>query len=70
MIKIPKIKEEDLALRISNRFPYFKNTSIIINLSYEEFINDYNNSIKQIENVDFLDKAKELLQISKKNQMN
>ena len=67
LIKIPKIKEEDLALRISNRFPYFKNTSIIINLSYEEFINDYNNSIKQIENVDFLDKAKELLQISKKN---
>ena len=67
LIKIPKLKEEDIALRIANRLPFFKNASVIINLSYEEFMNDYNKTITQIENDKFIDSAKELLQISKKN---
>ena len=67
LIKIPKLKEEDIALRISNRFPFFKNSTVIINLTYEEFINDYTKTIELIENNDFLDSAKESLQIAKKN---
>ena len=67
LIKIPKIKEEDLALRISNRFPFFQNTNVIINLSYAEFMNDYTKNMEQIENEGFLDSTKELLQVAKKN---
>jgi len=67
LIKIPKLKEEDVALRISNRFPFFKNASIIINLSYEDFISDYTKNLEQIENEEFIDSAKELLSISKKS---
>ena len=67
LIKIPKLKEEDIALRISNRFPFFKNTSAVINLSYEEFMDDYNKNIPQIKDNNYIDSAKELLQISKKN---
>jgi hypothetical protein len=67
LIKIPKLKEEDIALRISNRFPFFKNTSAVINLSYEEFMDDYNKNIPQINDNNYIDSAKELLQISKKN---
>ena len=67
LIKIPKLREEDVALRIANRFPFFKNSSVIINLSYEEFINDYTNTLEQIEQSEFIDSAKELLSMSKKN---
>ena len=67
LIKIPKLREEDVALRIANRFPFFKNSSVIINLSYEEFINDYSNTLEQIEQNEFIDSAKELLTMSKKN---
>ena len=67
LIKIPKLSEENVALRISNRFPFFKNASIIINLSYEDFINDYTKTLEQIENEEFIDSAKELLSISKKS---
>ena len=67
LIKIPKLREEDVALRIANRFPFFKNSSVIINLSYEEFINDYTNTLEQIEQNEFIDSAKELLTMSKKN---
>ena len=67
LIKIPKLKEEDIALRISNRFPFFKNTSAVINLSYEEFMDDYSKNIPQIKDNNYIDSAKELLQISKKN---
>ena len=67
LIKIPKIKEEDLAMRINNRFPFFKNASMIINLSYEEFMEDYNKNIQEIENKEFIDSSKEYLQIAKKH---
>ena len=67
LIKVPKLNEENVALRISNRFPFFKNASIIINLSYEDFINDYTKTLEQIENEEFIDSAKELLSISKKS---
>ena len=67
LIKIPKLKDEDVALRIANRLPFFKNASVIINLSYDEFMNDYNRTIMQIEDDKFIDSAKESLQIAKKN---
>ena len=67
LIKVPKLNEENVALRISNRFPFFKNASVIINLSYEDFINDYTKTLEQIENEEFIDSAKELLSISKKS---
>ena len=66
LIKIPELKDEDIALRIANRLPFFKNASVIINLSYEEFMNDYNKTMTQIENDVFIDSAKELLQTAKK----
>ena len=67
LIKFPELREEDIAERISKRLPFFKNCSMIINLSYEEFIRDYNENIKEIENKDYIESAKELLQISKKH---
>ena len=67
LIRIPELQEEDIALRIANRFPFFKNATVIINLSYEEFIKDYEKSLVQIESEEFIDKAKENLQISKKS---
>ena len=67
LTKIPKLKDEDVALRIANRLPFFKNASVIINLSYDEFMNDYNRTIMQIEDDKFIDSAKESLQIAKKN---
>ena len=67
LIKIPKLKEEDLALKISNRFPFFKNASVIINLSYEDFINDYTKNIEQINDEKFIDSAKLLLQNARNN---
>ena len=67
LIRIPKLDEKDIELRISNRFPFFQNSSVIINLSYDEFMSDYNKSLGLFENADFIDSAKELLQIAKKN---
>ena len=67
LIRIPKLDEKDIELRISNRFPFFQNSSVIINLSYDEFMSDYNKSLGLFENSDFVDSAKELLQIAKKN---
>ena len=54
-------------MRINNRFPFFKNASMIINLSYEEFMEDYNKNIQEIENKEFIDSSKEYLQIAKKH---
>ena len=67
LIRIPKLDEKDIELRIASRFPFFQNSSVIINLSYDEFMSDYNKSLGLFENTDFIDSAKELLQIAKKN---
>ena len=67
LIKIPDLKETDRCVRINNRFPFFKHCSMIINLSYEEFMKDYNENISEIENKEYIDSAKEFLTISKNN---
>lgn len=67
LIKIPELREADIAMRISNRFPFFKNCSMIINLSYGEFIKDWDENISQIEDEKYIDSAKDFLLISKKN---
>ena len=67
LIKIPKLNQKDIALRILNRFPFFQNSSVIINLSYEEFVEDYTKSLGLFENTtEFIDSSKEFLQIAKK----
>ena len=65
LVKIPNLKETDIIERINNRFPCFKNCSMIINLSYEEFKKDYDDNITQIENEQDIDSAKEFLQMAK-----
>ena len=67
LIKIPDLKETDIIIRINNRFPFFKHCSMIINLSYEEFMKDYNENIAEIENKEYIDSAKEFLQLAKNN---
>ena len=67
LIKIPDLKETDIAVRINNRFPFFKHCSMIINISYEEFIKDYNENITEIENEKYIDSAKQFLVMSKNN---
>ena len=67
LIKIPDLKESDIAVRINNRFPFFKHCSMIINISYEEFIKDYNDNITEIENEKYIDSAKQFLVMSKNN---
>ena len=65
LIKLPNIRESDLIVRINNRIPCFKNCSMIINLSYEAFQNDYEENITEIENNLYVDSAKEFLVIAK-----
>ena len=65
LIKVPNLRESDLIVRINNRIPCFKNCSMIINLSYEAFQNDYEENIAEIENNLYVDSAKEFLVISK-----
>ena len=67
LIKMPVLREEDIAMRINNRIPFFKHCSMIINISYEQFINDYNENKNLLENEDYIDSAKEFLQMSKKH---
>lgn len=69
LIKMPELREADIAMRISNRCPFFKNCSMIINLSYGEFIKDWDENISQIEDEKYIDSAKDFLLISKKNLM-
>ena len=65
LIKIPNLKETDIIERINNRFPCFKNCSMIINLSYDEFKKDYEENITEIDNNQYIDSAKEFLQMAK-----
>ena len=67
LIKMPELREEDIVMRINNRLPFFKHCSMIINISYEEFKKDYNENKSLIENEDYIDSAKEFVQISKKH---
>ena len=46
LIKIPKSTEKEIQLKILNRFPYFKNCSMFMNLTYEAFTEDINEEIK------------------------
>lgn len=66
LIKMPDLREADIAMRISNRCPFFKNCSMIINLSYGEFIKDWDENISQIEDEKYIDSAKDFLLVSKK----
>ena len=61
LIKFPKINEVEKILRVNNRFKYFKNCGIFINLSYENFENNYNS---EIENEDFFNSANENIKSS------
>ena len=54
LIKFPNLNEKEKVLRINNRFTYFKNCGMFINLSYENFENNYNS---EIENEDFFNIA-------------
>jgi hypothetical protein len=69
LIKIPNLKEADIIARINNRLPFFKHCSMIINLSYEEFMKDYNENIVEIENSEYINSSKEFLQNAKNNLM-
>ena len=69
LIKMPELTEADIAMRISNRCPFFKNCSMIINLSYGEFIKDWDEYISHIEDEKNIDLAKDLLLNSKKDLM-
>ena len=46
LIKMPKSTEKEIQLKILNRFPYFKNCSMFMNLTYEAFTEDINEEIK------------------------
>lgn len=46
LIKLPKSTEKEIQLKIINRFPYFKNCSMFMNLTYEAFTEDINEEIK------------------------
>ena len=67
LVKMPELREEDIIMRINNRLPFFKHCSMIINISYEEFKKDYNENKSLIENEDYIDSAKEFVQLSKKH---
>lgn len=61
MIKMPICSEKENELRIINRFPYFKNCHMFINLSNEGFIQSLN---EETSNEDYLSQANVNLKIS------
>ena len=61
MIKMPICSEKENELRIINRFPYFKNCQMFINLSNEGFIQSLN---EETANEDYLSQANVNLKIS------
>ena len=63
LIKFPNLNEKEKVLRINNRFTYFKNCGMFINLSYENFENNYNS---EIENEDFFNIANESIKSATK----
>ena len=63
LIKFPNLNEKEKILRINNRFTYFKNCGMFINLSYENFENNYNS---EIENEDFFNIANESIKSATK----
>lgn len=61
MIKMPTCSEKENELRIINRFPYFKNCQMFINLSNEGFIQSLN---EETSNEDYLNQANANLKVS------
>ena len=63
LIKFPNLNEKEKILRVNNRFKYFKNCGMFINLSYEDFENNYNS---EIENEDYFNIANESIKSATK----